>query len=118
MNAWSFVFRSSLERKWPRRRSLRTRIENQSSIGLSQEACLGVQWNTIGWEASRKNASRVALDWRIPLLPLTPRSSVMLLQAATQRTTDAETWVFRLSATRCHFGQVGSVATRAFRNGA
>src|SRR5690242_1279228 len=36
--------RSWVEVNEPRRRTLRARMENQSSIWLSQEACLGVKW--------------------------------------------------------------------------
>ena len=36
-----------MDLKLPRRRRLRTRIENQMSIWLTQEACLGVKWKAM-----------------------------------------------------------------------
>src|SRR5262245_35455528 len=44
MNASILVRTAFLLAKLPRRRSLRTRMENQISIWLSQEACRGVKW--------------------------------------------------------------------------
>ena len=59
--------------KLPRRRSLRTRIENQISIWLMLEACLGVIWKVIRCLVSRRKASRVAIDWRMPDFPFSPK---------------------------------------------
>ena len=44
MNSSILVRSAFLLAKLPRRRSFRTRMENQISIWLSQEACLGVKW--------------------------------------------------------------------------
>src|SRR3954465_2846519 len=52
--------RSWVEVKDPRRRTLRARMENQSSIWLSQEACLGVKWKRMRCETSRRKVSRLA----------------------------------------------------------
>src|SRR5664279_2026661 len=87
MKSSILCWRCSLEVKLPRRRSLRTRIENQISIWLIQEACFGVKWKVIRWLLSHRNASRVAIDWRMPDFPFSPRSSLMPQRSATKRVT-------------------------------
>ncbi len=98
-----FAFRSSTEVKLPRRMTLRARIENHISIWLSQDACLGVKWKTMRWLGSRRNFSRVAIDLRMPHLPLRPRSPLKPMASATKRTTASEQWMLRLSITRCQW---------------
>jgi hypothetical protein len=61
-------------------------MENQISIWLSQEACLGVKWKVIRWLASRRNASRAAM----PDFPFAPRFSSMPHNSATKRTTRSD----------------------------
>jgi hypothetical protein len=112
-------WRCSLGVKLPRRSSLRTRIENQISISLSreadqgQEACLGVKWKVMRWLASRRNASRVAIDWRTLGFPFSPRSSLMPERVATRRVTASDMEVLRLSQTTCH-GAVGAAEANRF----
>src|SRR6516164_9336169 len=62
MNCSIPVFNICLLAKLPRRISFRTRMENQISIWLSHDACLGVKWKTMRWSLWRRNASRVAFD--------------------------------------------------------
>src|ERR1700735_4874922 len=109
-------WRCCLDVKLPRRRSLRTRIENQISIWLSQEACLGVKWKVIRWLTSRRNASRVAIDWRMPDFPFSPRSWLMPQTCATKRTTPSDMWVLRLSHTTSQGAVGGFEANRLSRN--
>src|SRR3712207_3582193 len=53
---------------------------------------------------------------RMPRLPFSPRSSsVRPVSAATQRTSDSEQWVLRLSTTKCQRVAVGSVAIVCWR---
>jgi hypothetical protein len=89
MNRWILARNCSLEAKLLRRSSLRTRMENQISIWLSQEACLGVKWKTMRWVGSRRNASRVFLEASTPDLPLTPSVRLRPQWRATNRTTDS-----------------------------
>src|SRR5579863_3534798 len=72
MNCSILVRKSFLVEKLPRRRSFRTRMENQISIWLSHDACLGVKWKLMRWSGWRRKASRVALDASTPDLALTP----------------------------------------------
>ena len=81
--------------------TLRTRMENQISIWLIHDACFGVKWNTMRWLASRRNASRLAIEASTPALPFSPRSSATWLSRATSRTTPSERWVLRLSQITC-----------------
>lgn len=66
------ALRSLVETKLPRRITLRTRIENQLSIWLSQDACLGVKWKTMRCSGSRRNAPRLATGFRDAALALHP----------------------------------------------
>src|SRR5438128_5531108 len=102
MNCAVLTRRACLEAKSPRRRSLRARMENQISIWLSHEACLGVKWKVMRWFGLRRNASRVALEASTPDLPLTPRLRLRPQWWATRRTTDSERWTLRLSQTMSH----------------
>src|ERR1700730_4143060 len=72
MNCSILVRRALLLAKLPRRRSFRARMENQISIWLSHDACLGVKWKVTRCCGSRRNASRVALHASTPDFPLTP----------------------------------------------
>jgi hypothetical protein len=63
---------------------------------------LGVKWKVMRWLASRRNASRVAIDWRMPDFPFSPRSSLMPQRSATRRVTPSDIWVLRLSQTTFH----------------
>jgi hypothetical protein len=58
MNCSILVRRALLLAKLPRRRSFRARMENQISIWLSHDACLGVKWKVTRCCGSRRNASR------------------------------------------------------------
>jgi integrase/recombinase XerD len=71
--------------------------------------------NLIRCLVSRRNASRVAIDNRMPDLPFSPRSSLMPQRSATRRITPSDMWVLRLSQTTCH-GAAGAVANKPFRN--
>src|SRR3981081_2434030 len=66
MNCSILARNSALEAKLLRRSNLRTRMENQISIWLSQEACLGVKWKTMRCVGSRRNSSRFFLDASTP----------------------------------------------------
>src|SRR6478672_6845402 len=68
------------------------------------------------WLASRRNASRVAIEARMPDLPFSPRSSVMPHCSATTRTTPSERWVLRLSHITCHVAADPAVANKPSRN--
>src|ERR1700738_1818405 len=103
MNCSILVRRALLLAKLPRRRSFRARMENQISIWLSHDACLGVKWKVTRCCGSRRNASRVALDASTPDFPLTPSLSLRPETRATRRTTDSERWMLRLSQTMSHF---------------
>src|SRR4030088_2987553 len=59
MNCSILARNSVLEAKLLRRRSLRTRMENQISIWLSQEACLGVKWKTMRCVGSQELFARL-----------------------------------------------------------
>jgi len=65
-------------------------LENQISIWLSQEACLGVKWNPKGCSGSLRNARRDAALRRIPQRPLRPRSPSEPMRSATKQTADSE----------------------------
>ena len=86
MNCSILVRSSALLAKLPRRRSFLTRIENQISIWLSHEACLGVKWKVMRCSELRRNASRVALEASRPDLPLTPSLPLRPQWRATRRT--------------------------------
>src|ERR1700730_13825414 len=88
MNCSILVRRALLLAKLPRRRSFRARMENQISIWLSHDACLGVKWKVTRCCGSRRNASRVALHASTPDFPLTPSLSLRPETRATRRTTD------------------------------
>ena len=96
--------------------TLRTRIENQISIWLSHDACFGVKWNTMRWLASRRNASRLAIEASTPDLPFSPRSSATSLSCATSRTTPSERCVLRLSQITCQRVRDEPVANSCSRN--
>src|SRR6476646_3955649 len=55
-----------------------------------QDACFGGKWKVMLWLASRRNASRVAIEARMPDLPFSPRSAVIPHCSATKRTTPSE----------------------------
>src|SRR5260370_32720358 len=99
MNCSILVRRALLLAKLPRRRSFRARMENQISIWLSHDACLGVKWKVTRCCGSRRNASRVALHASTPDFPLTPSLSLRPEARATRRTTDSERGMLRLSQT-------------------
>src|SRR5450755_3618868 len=90
MNCSILARNSAVEAKLLRRSNLRARMENQISIWLSQEACLGVKWRTMRCVGSRRNSSRVFLEASTPRLPLTPSLCLMPQWRATRRTTDSE----------------------------
>src|SRR6202049_2599518 len=112
MNCSILMRKSFLVAKLPRRRSFRTRMENQISIWLSQDACLGVKWKVMRWSGWRRNAARVALDASTPDLPLTPSLHLRPQERATRRTTDSERWMLRLSQTMSHL-VLGAALLRA-----
>src|SRR6266536_2197678 len=105
--------RSSVEAKLARRSSLRARMENQSSIWFSQEQCLGVYTKRTRCVASVRKAVRVAIDCRMPLFSLTPRSSVIWQRAATSRTSVSERRVSRWSATKIQAASGSSAIVRS-----
>src|ERR1700732_1434267 len=76
MNCSILVRRALLLAKLPRRRSFRARIENQISIWLSHDACLGVKWKVTRCCGSRRNAFGVALHSGTADFPLTPSVSL------------------------------------------
>src|SRR3982074_12170 len=59
MNCSILARNSALEAKLLRRSNLRTRMENQISIWLSQEACLGVNWKTMRCVGSQELFARL-----------------------------------------------------------
>src|SRR5919202_1733513 len=110
MKARSWARRSSVEVKVPRRNNLRTRILNQISTWFNHEQCLGVETKRMRWVGSHRKAARVAMDSRMPVLSLVPRSSAYPRRSATKRTSDSDWWVFNCSVTKTHSAS-GSVAT-------
>ena len=44
------------------------------SIWLIHDACFRVKWKTMRWLASRRNASRLAIEASTPDLPVSPRN--------------------------------------------
>src|SRR5689334_8100710 len=75
-----------------------------------------VQTRTGSALASRRNASRVAIEASTPDLPFSPRSSVMPLSRATRRTTPSETCGLRLPPITCQAVLDAVVANRLSRN--
>lgn len=100
---------ASSEPKLLRFNRRRHNIPNQISIWFSHEQCFGVYTNRMRCAASDKNAARLSIDFSMPLLPFTPKSSVMPHNSATSRTNDSLQCVFKLSATNIQFDS-GSVA--------
>src|ERR1700694_3590032 len=118
MNCSILVRNWLFEAKLLLRSSLRTRMEEQISIWLSHEACLGVKWKMTRWVGSRRNASRVVLDASTPDLPLTPSLRLRPQWRATRRTTDSERWMLRLSHTISHRVSGPALFSMALRKGA
>src|ERR1043166_4591668 len=118
MNCSILVRSAFLLAKLPRRRSFRTRIENQISIWLSHEACLGVKWKVTRCSGLRRNASRVRLQASTPDLPLTPRLILRPQARATRRTTDSERGMLRLSQTMSHLVSGAELLSKRGGNGA
>src|SRR6266542_3590158 len=102
MNARMRARRSSTEVQLARRSSLRTRMENHSSIWLSHEQCFGVYTKRMRWDGSVRTAARLAIDVRMPVFSLAPRSSETPQRVATRRTSVSDLCVSSWSAMNTH----------------